>query len=348
MQKDSKYFYTPYSTGEGFDAQIRHLTQSVKVALTMKRIPIIMNGFSSRRHRLDKSNKAALVDMRRYINLPKTEIFALKSNGEIEQSETFQYIHEQDFDFDSYSKDQIRYIDHTQIFDDENENYSVVCMLNPEYISGQKEIPKFGKRLYTGFKIPLIPDYLIIFPPSKLVNNLTDVVLNYFGTTRKDMKLLSSILYEFSNLRCGDTGLYYEDLNYYACLHVRYMVNTRRAREMLKKSSELSKYVKKIVGTAYARNNKSIPLYIMSNIMDDDYFNFLKPRYDIYRYTDFDELRERFSRKEEIDHNLLYAVESNIMRHATVRIFSSHRNTSIFEYPWLNNMSTFERIFKIT
>ncbi len=334
--------------GGGFDAQILHLSEFTQVALAMKRIPIITNEFSNPRHRLDKLNKRMLVDLRRYIDFSKTEIFELKSGGEIAHADTFQYIHEQDFDFGSYSKDQIKYIDHTQILDEENENYPLVCMVNPEYISGQKKIPEFGERLHSLLRIPAILNYLIIFPPSKLVNDLTDVVLNCFDTTRKDMKLLSSILYELPDFRYGDTKLYDEGLNYYACMHIRYMGNVQQAQRRIKESSELSKYVKRTVDTVYAKNNKRMPLYIMSNIMDDNYFNFLKPNYDIYRYTDFAQLRERFSRKEEIDHNLLYAIECNIMRHATVRIFPAYRRLSIFEYPWLNIMNTFERIFRIT
>ena len=345
IQKAEKYFYTPHRIGGGFDAQILHLTKFLQVALAMKRIPIITNEFSSPRHRLDKSNEKVLIDMRRYIDFSKTEIFELKSSGEIARADTFQYIHEHDFDL--YSKDQIRYIDNTQIFDYENENYPLVCMLNPEYISGQKKIPEFGVRLHSGLNIDSALNYLLVFTPSKLVNNLTDVVLNCFGTTRKDMRLLSRILYEFPNLRCEDTGFYYEGLNYYACMHVRYMGNAEEAQMGIRKSSELSKYVQRVVKTVYARNHKSMPLYIMSNIMDDNYFNFLKPKYDIYRYTDFEELREQFSVKEEIDHNLLYAVECNIMRHAAVRVFPTYRNSFIFEYPWLHAMNTFERVFKV-
>ena len=348
IEKAEKYFYTPHLIGGGLDAQILHLTRYLQVALAMKRIPVITNEFSSPKHRLHKSNKEVLVDLRRYIDFSKTEIFQLKSSGEIEQACTFQYIHEQDFDFASYSEDQIRYIDYTQIFDEKNENYPLVCMLSSEYIQGQKKIPELGVRLHSGLNIDFTLNYLLVFTPSKLVNNLTDVVLNCFGTTRKDMRLLSRILYEFPNLKCGDMGFYYEGLNYYACMHVRYMGAVQEALMGIRKSSELSKYVQRVVKTVYARNHKSMPLYIMSNIMDDNYFNFLKPKYDVYRYTDFEELREQFSGKEEVDHNLLYAVECNIMRHAAVRVFPTYRNLFIFEYPWLHTMNTFERIFNVT
>ncbi len=76
----------------------------------------------------------------------------------------------------------------------------------------------------------------------------------------------------------------------------------------------------------YEQSVKGLPLYIMSNIAEPDYFNFLKHEYDIYRYTDFEELRERFVGQEVIDHDLLYSVEKNIMTHALVKIFSKRKD----------------------
>ena len=347
IQESGKYFYTPHTIGGGFDAQIQHLVTFISVALTMKRIPIITKAFSSRRHRLDGLNKNVLIDWGRYIDLSKTEIFKVGTEGIIERLPgTLQYIYEQDFDFSLYSKEHVRYIDYTQAYDKENEKYPIVRMLSPEYISGQKKLPKFGERLYSRLWPIPFQNSFIVFSPSELVNNLTDVVLNYFGTTRKDMKLLSDILYELPRIRYADTEFCYEGLNYYACMHVRYGANPKAAQKMISQSAKLSKYVEKVVKIIYERNDKDMPLYIMSNIMDANYFGFLKPKYNIYRYTDFKELRERFSCKEVIDNNLLYAVESNIMRHAVVKVFPLYRNKFVFEYPWLNIMNTFQRIFK--
>lgn len=345
-QKSGKYLYIPHSIGGGFDAQIQHLVTLILVALSMQRIPIITKEFSSKAHRLDKSDKNMPIDWERYFNLSKTEIFKVAHHKVIERvSDTLLYIYEQDVDFSLYSKNQIRYIDYTQASDEENEKYHIVCMLNPKYISGQKKIPKLGERLDSWLSpIPTL-DYFITLSPSKLVNNLTDVVLNYFGTTRQDMKFLSSIMYELPGVRHANMKLHYEDLNYYACMHVRYGGTSKAAREMISKSKKLGKYVERIVKLVYERNDEDMPLYIMSNIMDTSYFDFLRPKYKVYGYTDFKELKELVSHRDEIDHNLLYAIESNIMRHAVVRVLSFNRDRFVFEYPWLNTTSTFENIF---
>ena len=76
---------------------------------------------------------------------------------------------------------------------------------------------------------------------------------------------------------------------------------------------------------AYKKSIRGLPLYIMSNIMEPNYFNFLKRKYDAYRYTDFEVLRERFVERKVIDHNLLYSVEKNIMQHALVKIFPKNK-----------------------
>ena len=58
----------------------------------------------------------------------------------------------------------------------------------------------------------------------------------------------------------------------------------------------------------------------------------------IYTYTDFEKLREQFIGREKIDHNLLYSVEKNIMKHAIIKIFPHKRNKLIFELPpWAYN-----------
>ena len=75
----------------------------------------------------------------------------------------------------------------------------------------------------------------------------------------------------------------------------------------------------------------NIPIYIMSD-MPSSYFDFLKPQYKIYTYRDFPTLKDLFSASSKaIDHNLLYAVEKNIMKYALVKIFPPGRNKLMFD-----------------
>ena len=117
-------------------------------------------------------------------------------------------------------------------------------------------------------------------------------------------------------------------------MHVRYGINSIDASMHIKKPLGLRSNIQEVVKKAYRWKRKSTPLYIMSNIMDSGYFDFLKPKYDIYRYTDFKELREQFTCREIIDNNLLYSVEKNIMRHAPFKILPDGRNPFIFTGPF--------------
>ena len=82
----------------------------------------------------------------------------------------------------------------------------------------------------------------------------------------------------------------------------------------------------------------------MSNIAEPDYFNFLTSKFDVYRYTDFEELRERFVAQEVIDHDLLYSVEKNIMRHALVKIFPQRKDYFfVFRGDWSRRKTGFKQ-----
>ena len=333
IQESGKYFYRePHPCG-GLDICSIYMLQSIVLSLTMKRIPIIAKPLLSHSHRLDKLTKKVSCDWAWYFNLSKTQIFKIGSDGTIKKSpDTLQYVYEQDFDFSLYSKDQIRSIGGTQIYDAANAEYPLICMPNFFNISNQKKHSDFVKD--KGCSPTFKPSFLISIPPSKIVNDLTDVVLNYFGTTLKDMNLLSNIVYDLPGIRHSNAELYPKSLNYYACMHVRYGHNATQVSSFLDKSKNLNKSIERVINVMYERNNKNMPIYIMSNIISDNYFDFLKTKYNVYRYTDFKELKEQIQDKKEIDHNLLYSVECNIMKHAMVRVFPAYRNHFSFEYPW--------------
>ena len=342
IQEKGKYLYTSHGTRSGFDACLNDLTLLIQAALYMKRIPIIKKSATSSPHRLDNLNKKAVIDWDEYFDLSKTQIFKIGAGGVIEElPNTLQYIYEQDFDFGSYSNNETRYIDYRQTACyEENDKYPIVCMLNPGVVPEAVEKTS-SEALYIGPN----SSFLIVFSPSQTVKDLSNLVLGHFGTTTKNMKFLSSILYELPRMKYSDMKFCYTDFNYYACMHVRYEHSAREVSKKINQSSDLRKYVERVCKKVYERNDKNTPLYIMSNIMETHYFDFLRPQYNIYRYTDFEELKRWFSNKQEIDHNLLYVIEQNIFKHAAVRIYSSYRNLFFFEYPWPNIKNIFERIF---
>ena len=103
---------------------------------------------------------------------------------------------------------------------------------------------------------------------------------------------------------------------YYACLHVR-------GNDLLKHLS-----------TQYAanRNNlkrilkRAVPkgstIYLMSDIAEPHYFDFLNENYIVYRYFDFPELKALVSNedKKESDNAMLYSVEKNILQYSHIKI----------------------------
>ena len=332
IQESGKYLYIPYQRSGGLDSQTIDLIGCIQVALAMKRILVIVESSLNPGNRLDKNvlNIKTSIDWDNYFDLPKTKIFKTEPGGKIEQlPDTLQYIYERDFDFSSYSKNQVRYIDVSQVYDKENDEYPVICLLN-EMTEKPPEFPKHLKGVI-NFPVP----FLIILQPSKLVNDLTETVLNYLGTTLESMKTLSKILYDIPSIRYTDAEFYNKDLNCYACIHVRCGWDVDHVEMLLPNFASLRKVIEKVIKSVYARNHKNLPFYIMSSIGQKLGLDFLKSKYDVYRYTDFKVLRERFCSDSEIDYALLYAVEKNIMRHATVKVFPIERNFFIFEHPWL-------------
>ena len=266
----------------------------------------------------------------KYIDLSKAKILKAESGRAFKEiPDTLQYIHEKDFDFNLYSKSQVRFINSEQVHDKENNRYPIICLLRDEDLSSLKvPIGSLNKlKFNSSVGCHYDPSFLIIFPPSKEVNDLTEIVLGHFGTTLAKINTLSSMLYNFSPRYQRERNKFLENAGSYACVHVRYGVGAKQASRLLQQQpGKLKKSLSKTIKMAYKQSVKGLPLYIMSNIAEPDYFNFLKHEYDIYRYTDFRELRERFVGQEVIDHDLLYSVEKNIMTHALVKIFSKRKD----------------------
>ena len=331
LQHPEKYLYIPYVQGGGLDSKLWDLEIIINAALSMKRIPIIKEMQIYRFNRSDNMEQDAFIDWDKYIDLSKAKILRTKPDGAStkEIPDTLQYVYERDFDFNLYSKSQVRFINSEQVHDKENDQYPIICLLKDEDLSSLKE--PIGPLNKLKFDIRSMIHYdssfFIILPPSKEVNDLTEIVLGYFGATLAGMNTLCNMLHDFLPRWRGQRNEFLRNSGSYACVHVRYAGNAQEASRLLKQqSSALKKSLRKTIEMACRESIGGLPLYIMSNIAEPDYFNFLKSKYDVYRYTDFKEMRERFVERKVIDHDLLYSVEKNIMRHALVKIFPTRRN----------------------
>ena len=350
LQHPEKYLYIPYVQGGGLDSKLWDLEIIINAALSMKRIPIIKEMQIYKFNRSDNMEQDAFIDWDKYIDLSKAKILRTKPDGAStkEIPDTLQYVYERDFDFNLYSKSQVRFINSEQVHDKENDQYPIICLLKDEDLSSfKKPIGSLNKLKFNSRRGNFHYDssFFIIFPPSKEVNDLTETVLGYFGTTLAEMNTLCNMLYDFLPRYRKHKKKFLRNSGSYACVHVRYAGNIRSASRHLKQHPEaLKKSLSKTIEMAYEQSVKGLPLYIMSNIAEPDYFNFLKPKYDIYRYTDFKELRERFVAQEVIDHDLLYSVEKNIMQHALVKIFPQRKDYFfVFRGNWSRRKTSFKQ-----
>ena len=254
LQQSGKYLYLSYEYDGGLDSKTYDLELLIKVALSLGRIPIIKETQTSFHHRLDDVKQDVPINWDDYINLSDTKILKTEPDGTIKElPDTLQYIYERDFDFNSYPEDQIRRINGFQLYDEENEHYPIIFMLRDKEKlrrkGRDKPVPKFHKglhfspRLNAYFKSP----FYTIIPPSSKVDELSDIVINHFGTSRESMKLFSKVLYELPRFRNFDAERDFTNFHHYACMHVRFGYSQAETKEILKHHKYLRKDIEKVV-----------------------------------------------------------------------------------------------------
>ncbi len=348
LQRSDKYLYFSYEYDGGLDSKTYDLVSLIRVALSLGRIPIIKEARTSFAHRLDDIEQDVSIDWDEHINLSAVKILETTSDGTIKElSETLRYVHEKDFDW-SCPESQVRHVHGLRLYNEENETIRIIILArdkgNLRLKGKDKKLPKIYKGLYFSprlnayFKSP----FYVVIPPSKRVESLSDIVINHFGTKQESMKLFTDVLYDLPRFRKFSIEQDFNNFRYYACMHVRFAENSKIASKEIKHADYLRKGIEAAVKNIYEMHSKNMPLYIMSNIMDSDYFDFLKPKYNIYRYTDFEKLVEQVSQDATINHNLLYSVEKNIMRYAAVKIHSYRRNRFVFEGAWYRKGSYYQ------
>ena len=122
---------------------------------------------------------------------------------------------------------------------------------------------------------------------------------------------------------------------FYSCLHIR--ANDMLFYEYHFFQAALPSNIKKLVYRACPRGTK---LYIMSDIHDAEYFDFLRNRYDVYTYHDFPELKCLVDNESRTaDNHLLYQVEKNIMDHALVKLVAPRRDVYHFQSDFIYGTS---------
>ena len=320
LQKKGKYLYFAYDIYAGLDDQITILELMMTAALSLQRILIVKDTETASQHRTSK--KYIPFDWARYVDLAQTKIAEIMSDGSVKEiKSTFLWLHEKDFNFKEYASEQIHYIDGDQLYDSENEHYSVLYVSKIQIARTKKNretLKAQGITISWHYNLIYKAAYHVSLSPSSRVDELSDAVLHQFGTDRQSSDYMQTTLNSKTRLKKHDFRF-----NYYICMHIRAkdraLIDEHHYHAMQKKQ------IKSIVKTV-SNMHCNIPIYIMSDIRAG-YFDFLRPEYQIYTYRDFPVLKELFDSKEKpVDHNLLYAVEKNIMKYALVKIFPPGRN----------------------
>ena len=311
---DRKYLVYQANRRPGLDHSLSVFKDAIKEAIHLDRT-LVINKFSMDPiHNLGHPSEN--LEYKRYINLNKTQVYKAEQDGSLRQiNSLFHFIEAENFNLNEYSEKDILLIDRSirPVTEEENNQYDVIV-----------------RRTTTFYYNRMLPSILVSFYPSDKVEHLTDVVLKSLGTSLDNVKKRASICrgVDFSansdmfSRNPPDTPLYY------AALHVRVGDNYRYWPEY--RYWNTRRHIKHIIN--YGRPSlKSRRIYIMSNIQDRRYFDFLKKDYNIYRYFDFPELEALVSKNNDygVDNAMLYSVEKNILQYAYIKIVRAGHNSEI-------------------
>ena len=298
----------------GLDHSLAIFKGAIKEAICLGRT-LVINKFSmTPRHNL--GHPAENLEYKRYINLDKTQVYKTGQDGSLQQiNSLFHYIDAENFDLNKYHEKDILSInkDIRPISEEENNRYDVIIR----------------KTIYYDYR-KIYPDILLSFYPSDEVEHLTDVVLKSLGTSLADAQKKSLIYHgvdhsansEIFNQKMPTTPLYY------IAMHIR--SNDFYVMQDSSRYWNTTWHLKHIIN----RNRsiyKGCKIYIMSDIQDRRYFDFLKKDYNVYRYFDFPELEALVSKNNdsEIDNAMLYSVEKNILQYAHTKIVRARNSPEI-------------------
>ena len=289
----------------GLDHSLSVFKSAIAEATYLGRTLVINRFYMHSQHNL--GHPAENLEYKRYINLDKTRIYKTEPNGSLQQiNDFFHYIDAENFDLNEYPEKDILLIDEDirPITEAENNQYEVIVRKTADFAYYKNH-----------------PDILVSLYPSDEVESLTNVVLKTMGTSLDEVKK-RELIYQGIDLsanreifddRTPDTALYYATIHvrtndiYDTPVYGRYWNSTRHLKHIINRGRSLPKGSK---------------IYIMSDLHDPHYFDFLKKDYIVYQYFDFPELEALVSKNNdsEIDNVMLYSVEKNILQHAHIKM----------------------------
>ena len=308
----------------GVDNVFGMLNRIFKEDQHLNRIPVIGEFTMSQNHNIG-DNRADL-RFEDYLDLSNGITVRLEQGCHRPTASRLDWMKEKELDLASYASDKVYNLAADEIVNEEmNQRYDVLIRRDPTF----KYAAVCGKYKYDR--------YLIDFPYSEKVNNLADEVLGALGISRQDA--MAAQRYFLNRVNSSGWDQQYDSIPlnkvYYACMHVRAAFKDRDYEQPIFPFVAAKEQIESVVQNAIRKGSR---LYIMSDIHQPDFFDFLKSDYQVYRYYDFPKLKELVS-GEKIDNVMLYLVEKNIMKYATVKILAPHKGPMIYNLNTLYDLT---------
>ena len=317
----------------GMDNVFRMLNLIFKEAQHLNRIPVIGKFTMSPTHNLGDSRSD--LNFEDYLDLSNGITFQFKQGCLRPIASHLDWIKEEELDLKDYASTKIYALADDKIVTEKmNLRYDVLIRKDPtfKYVSTCKKY-KYG-------------NYLIDFPYAEKVNKLTDKVLSVLGVSREHAAAAQRYFLSrtngvqpYANRRANAQyrGILLDKV-YYACMHIRASIKDRDSGQPIFPFASSKVQIESVLKQAVSKGSR---IYIMSDIHRHNFFNFLKSDYQIYRYYDFPELKQLVSDEDsnKIDNVMLYLVEKNIMKYATVKILPPHKGPMIYHLNTVYNLS---------
>ena len=318
-------FRVPGDSSLGLDHLLAELKGTIREAVHLDRTLIIDKYRMGAIHNLGHYLKN--LDIRRYINLDKTQIYKVEEGKNIRQiSNSLRYITAEDFNINNYPEEQVLLTkgDIEPITEEQNNQYKVIIRETDHY-----RYPEFYS------------DIIVSFYPSDEVDHLTDTVLRTMNTSLSEVKKRELIYrgVDFSANRDIFQQTMPDNPLYYAAVHIRTRISEGICYDRALKYWTSPHHLKYIISRAVPKGSR---IYILSDLYNPNYFDYLKKDYIVCRYHDFPELHSLVSGNDaqQINNAMLYSVEKNILQHAHVKIILSQKDSKLlylnshFMIPW--------------
>ena len=268
-----------------------------------------------------------------YLDLSSGVTYRLGKEGHRPTASGIDWIKEQELDLADYAFDKVYNLADDEVVSEEmNQRYDVLIRRDLTFkYAGTCKKYKFD-------------DCFIDFPYSGKINRLVDEILDTLDMSRKVAMASQHYFLNKVNKSGWDVRHDYIPLNkvYYACMHVRASIKDRDFDQPIFPFAAMKEQIESVLEYSIAKGSR---LYIMSDIHQPDFFDFLKSDYRIYRYHDFPKLRQLVSGEDgrKVDNVMLYLVEKNIMKYATVKILAPHKGPMIYHLNTVYNLSILKK-----